>query len=188
MAVCLTEAGFETQVDFDDSNGHASFSSDRGPADQEQSDVCFETHLSRNVSLGWAAAMGQLDLEELRQEETAVTACVEETTGEDFGVLSYDEFGYLTEQGQVTQDAAFEYQDHQPWGSCKNDLGYMEDTKAETRALLECVEKRTGEDFGELDFDDTGFATEEGNLTLRAAIEYQDHQAWEACRIELEIP
>ncbi len=191
VAVCLTAAGFEAQVDFDNPNGHAGFSSQTPSQtlwDQEQFNECLDAHLSRNVVLGWAAALGQLNLEELRQEDTAVTACVEERTGEDFGDLSYDQFGYLTEHGQQTRDAAFEYQDHQPWGKCRNDLGYAEEYKAETRALLECVETQTGEDFGELEFDDTGHPTEASQLTLRKAGTYQNDQAWEACRTELGLP
>ena len=186
VGVCLTAAGFETQVDFDDPNGHAGFSSRTQPNyDQEHFHECLDLHLSQNVSLGWAVALGHLDLEELRQEDTAVTACVEERTGEDFGDLTYDEFGFPTDQGQQTQDAAFEYQDHELWGRCRNDLGYEEKHKAETRAVFECVETRAGEDFGELDFDATGHPDELSQQALRQAITYQDDQAWEECRAEL---
>ena len=189
LVVCYADAGLEAEVDFDNTNGHASFYfPNSGPTDIQTNEGCRDLHLSHNVTLGWAAALGQLDLEELRAEDTAVTACVDERTGEDFGDLSYDQFGYLTEQGQQTRDAAFEYQHHQPWGRCRNDLGYEEEYKAETRAVLECVETRAGKDFGELDFDDTGHPTEASQLTLRAAIAYQDHQAWEACRTELGLP
>lgn len=157
VAVCLTATGFETQVDFDDPNGHAGFSSRTQPnPDQEHFDECLDLHLSQNVSLGWAVALGHLNLEELRAQNTAVTACVEERTGEDFSDLTYDEFGFLTEQGQQTKDAAFEYQDQQPWGRCRNDLGYEEKYKAETRAVLECVEAWAGEDFGQITFDANG--------------------------------
>jgi hypothetical protein len=188
LVICYTNAGIEAEVNFE-SNGHASFFFPRaGPPDFNANEGCSDLHLSQNVSLGWGAALGQIDLEELRAEDTAVTACVKESTGEEFGDLNYDQFGYLTEQGQQTKDAAFEYQDHQPWGRCRNDLGYEEKYKAETRALLECVEKGAGTDFGELDFDDTGHPTESSQLTLRGAIAYQDHQAWEACRTELGLP
>jgi hypothetical protein len=201
VVICLAAEGTEAEVSFDgdftasdgpktlsSQNGHASFPN-AGPLDfQPGGGGCGDLHLSHNVSLGWAAALGQLDLEELRQEETATTACVEEATGQDFGEPTYDQFGYLTQQGQQTRDAAFEYRDHQPWGRCRNDLGYEEKYKAETRALLECVETRTGQDFGELDFDDTGHPTEEGQQTLRGATNYEDHQAWEACMTELGIP
>ena len=188
LVVCYTDAGIEAEVDFE-SNGHASFYfPNSGKTDLDANEGCFDLHLSHNVTLGWAAALGQLDLEELRAEATAVTACVEERTGEDFGDLSYDQFGYLTEHGQQTSDAAFEYQDHQPWGRCRNDLGYEEKYKAETRAILECVETLAGEDFGELDFDDTGHPTEASQLTLRKAGTYQGDQAWEACRTELGLP
>ncbi|MCH8983364.1 MAG: hypothetical protein IH943_04595, partial [Acidobacteria bacterium] len=188
MVACYTNAGIEAEVLFE-SNGHASFFFPHsGPTVLQANEGCSDLHLSQNVSLGWAAALGEVDLEELRAEATAVTACVEERTGEDFGDLSYDEFGYLTEHGQQTRDAAFEYQDHQPWGRCRNDLGYEEEYKAETRAILECVETRAGEDFGELDFDDTGHPTEASQLTLRKAGTYQGDQAWEACRTELGLP
>ena len=130
VGVCLTAAGFETQVDFDDPNGHAGFSSRTQPNyDQEHFHECLDLHLSQNVSLGWAVALGHLDLEELRQEDTAVTACVEERTGEDFGDLTYDEFGFPTDQGQQTQDAAFEYQDHN-YGA---DVETTSDTRRNTK-------------------------------------------------------
>ena len=187
VGACLTNAGFETRVDFDDTNGHAGFSSETQPNyDQEHFYECLDLHLSQNISLGWAVALGQIDLEELRQEETALTACVQESTGEDFGDLVYDEFGFLTEQGERTRDSAFEYQDHQPWGLCRNDLGYEEKHQAETRAVFECVERQTGEDFGDLTFDATGQVDELSQQALRRAITYQDDQAWEECRAELD--
>ena len=189
LVVCYTAAGIEVEVDFDDSNGHASFFFPRaGPTDFDFDGGCSDMHLSQNVSFGWSAALGQLDLAELREQDTAVVTCVEERTGEDFGDLSYDEYDYLTEQGQQTRDAAFEYQDHQPWGRCRNDLGYEEKYKAESIAILECVETRTGEDFGELEFDDTGHPTEASQQALNLAYHYQDDQPWESCRTELGYP
>ena len=134
---CLADVGVETEVNFDDPNGHASFFTPHAVLTDDyvkQKGGCFDMHLSENVSLGWAAALGQLDLGELRDETTAVTACVEERTGQTFGEPTYDEFGYLTEQGRQTRDAAFEYQDHEPWDRCHNDLGYLEEYKAETEA------------------------------------------------------
>lgn len=198
VVACLTEAGFEAEVNFEEPNpgtdslqGHAEFWVDHSDDATESAtnafDKCQDLHLSHNVSLGWSAALGQLDLDELREETTAVTQCVEQRTGQDFGELTYDRFGYLTDQGQQTKDAAFEYQDHQPWQRCQNDLGYHEDYKADTRALLECVEERAGKDFGELTFDETGHADEESQQTLRAAMDHQDHQIWETCQEELGI-
>lgn len=195
VAACLGDAGFEREVDFDAPNGHASFFTPSSNTDPEyerqfeeyerQFDQCLDAHLSENVSLGWGAALGQIDLTELREETTAATECVEQRTGQDFGELTYDQFGYLTDQGRQTKDAAFEYQDHEPWKRCQNDLGYLEDNKAETRATLECVEERAGKDFGELTFDELGNPDEESRQTLRAAIEHQDHQLWEACQEDL---
>ena len=188
LVVCYTNAGIEVEMLFE-SNGHASFFfPHRGPPVPGVNDVCRDSHLSDDVSLGWAVALGQLDLTELREQDTAVTACVEERSGEDFGDLDYDQFDYLTEQGQQARDAAFEYQDHQPWGRCRNDLGYEEDQKAESMAILECVETRTGEDFGELEFDDTGHPTEASQQALNLAYHYQDDQPWESCRTELGYP
>ncbi len=192
VVVCLADAGIESVLDFDNPNGGASFLSPQSegfPTNKyrDETDRCFEAHLSQNVSLGWMVTLGRLDLEELREQQTAVTACVEERTGEDFGDLSFDEFGYLTEQGQQTKEAAFEYKDHEPWGRCNNDLGYEDEYKAETRALLECVEKRTGEDFGVLDFDASGHPTERGQQTVRAAGAYQNHLPWNACVVELGL-
>lgn len=198
VVACLGDAGFDREVDFDDPNGHASFFTPSANTDSEyegqyeeyerQFDKCLDAHLSHNVSLGWGAALGQIDLAELQEETTAVTECVEQRTGQDFGELTYDQFGYLTDQGQQTRNAAFEYQDHEPWLRCQNDLGYLEDSKADTRALLECAEERTGENFGELTFDETGYPDDESEQTLRDAIEFRDHQVWEACQEELGIP
>lgn len=193
---CLREAGFDAEVDFDGSDpgsvnrldGHASFSVDGGDGPEASTEAfnrCSELHLSDNVSLGWQVALGQLDLGQLREETTAVTECVEQETGQDFGELSYDEFGYLTAAGQQTKDAAFEYQDHEPWLRCQNDLGYQEDYKTETRAVFECVEERAGEDFGELAFSDLGMPTEESREALREAS--ADHQTWEECLEEFRV-
>ena len=188
MVACYTNVGIEAEVLFE-SNGHASFFFPHsGPTVLQANEGCSDLHLSQNVSFGWAVALGELDLAELRAEDTAVTACVEERSGDDFGDLTHDEFDYLTEQGQATRDAAFEYEDHQPWGRCRNDLGFAEEYKAETRATLECVETRTGEDFGELEFDDTGLPTEASQQTLNQAFHYQDKQAWEACLKKLGLP
>lgn len=199
VVLCLGEVGIETELHFDNPNGHAGFRGrDTGPLALEQSldeaspydtafDRCTEVHLSLNVNLGWAVTLGQLNLEELRAETNAVVECVASQTGEDFGELTYDGFGYLTEQGQQTSDAAFEYQDHEPWTTCKNELGYLDEVRAETKAILECVEKRTGEDFGELTYDDSGSLTEEGQQTLRAAVTYQSDVPWNACVQELGL-
>ncbi len=182
VVACLQDAGLDAEVIWDDPSRHASFLG----GDDETTFRCFEKHLSHNVSLGWSAALGQLDLDELREEAVAVFGCVEARTGEEFGELTYDEFGYLTEQGQLAHDAAFEYQDHEPWAACRNELGYDAAAQAETEALVECVEEKTGEDFGELSYDEeTGQLTEEGHLSVRNALSYQDHGPWEACQQEL---
>lgn len=191
VVVCLADAGIESVLDFDGPNGGASFLNPQSEgfptSNLEEIDRCSDLHHSQNVSLGWMVTLGLLDLEELREEQTAVMVCVEERTGEDFGGLSYDRFGYPTEQGRQTVRAASEYQDDEPWGRCKNDLGYEDQYKTETRALLECVEKRTGEDFGELDFDATGHPTEEGSQTVRAATAYQSSVPHNACVEELGL-
>jgi hypothetical protein len=191
VAACMADAGFDTEADFDDANGHASFftpsSDDTTPGYDEHFERCLDAHLSENVSIGREAALGHVDLAELREETTAVTGCVEQRTGQNFGDLVFDEFGYLTPQGQQTRDAAFEYQDHEPWLRCQNDLGYLEDYKTDTRALLECVEERTGQDFGDLTFGETGYPDAESEETLRDAQDFQDHQVWETCREDLGI-
>ena len=190
VVACLAAAGFDGEVDFDGVdlgsvntlNGHASFSNysgDEPGASTEAFNQCSELHLSNNVSLGWAVALGQLDLNQLRVETTAVTECVEQATGQEFGELTFDEFGYLTTSGQQTKDLAFEYQDHEPWMRCQNDLGYLEDYKAETRAVFECVEKETGEDLGDLAFNELGMLTEESEQAWREAT--TDHELWDRC-------
>jgi hypothetical protein len=196
VVACLTEAGFEAEVTFDEPNpgttslpGHALFSTDHSDdameAATEAFNRCQDMHLSHNVGLGWSVALGQLDLTELRDETTAVTECVEQRTGQDFGELTFDQFGYLTDQGQQTKDAAFEYRDHELWQQCENDLGYLDDYKAETRATFECVEERAGKDFGDLTFDEAGHLDDESEQTLQAAMNHQDHQVWNDCRTDL---
>lgn len=198
VVACLTEAGFEAEATFDEPNpgttslpGHAEFGIDHSDeameAATEAFNRCQDLHLSQNVGLGWSVALGQIDLTELRDETTAVTECVEQRTGQDFGDLTFDQFGYLTDQGQQTKDAAFEYQNHEPWQRCQNDLGYQEDYKTETRATFECVEERAGQDFGELTFDETGQPDKESEQTLRAAMNHQNHQVWEDCQGDLGI-
>lgn len=141
---CLKDAGFDARATFDEPNsdtslsGHAELWVGHGSEARETAteamNRCHELHLSHNVSLGWSVALGELDLEALGEEFAATLECVETLTGQDFGKLTFDEHGYLTKQGQQTKDAAFEYQDHQPWGTCRNDLGFQEDHKADTRA------------------------------------------------------
>jgi hypothetical protein len=191
VADCLTGAGFDTEVDFDGPDSHAKFHTSNDPNTipgyRDQEELCFDLHLSQNVSLGWSVSLGQHDLTDLREEEIAVTECVEQRTGQTFGGLTYNQFGYLTDQGQQTRDAAFRYQDHEPWQRCQNDLGYLEDYKAETRATFECVEERAGKDFGDLTFDETGHLDDESQQTLQAAMNHQDHQVWNDCRTDLGI-
>ena len=71
--------------------------------------------------------------------------------------------------------------------TCQNDLGYLDEMRADTKAILECIEKRTGEDFGELTYDDTGWLDEEGLLTQRAATTYQNDVPWNTCVEELGL-
>lgn len=184
VVVCLADAGFEYVVDFDDPSGHATYT---GEGSTEEWERCLEVHLSANVSLGWSVSLEQVDLDELRQMQTAVIKCVERRTGEDFGQLTYDAFGYPTERSRQTRNAAFEYQDHQPWSACQYELGFLDEVHAQTKAILECVERTTGQDFGELTYDDSGRLTEEGQQTLRAASTYQSDLPWEACRQELGL-
>lgn len=132
---CLKDAGFDAGATFDEPNsgtsslsGRAGFwvdhSDEAREAATEAMNRCHELHLSHNVGLGWSVALGELDLEALGEEFAATLECVETRTGQDFGDLTFDEYGYLTEQGQQTKDAAFEYQDHQPWETCRHDLGF----------------------------------------------------------------
>ncbi len=186
VVVCLTDAGFEAAVDFDDLTRHASFFSSGGPADNDAFFACDEKHLSYNVSLGWSAALGQVDLKEERERTVAAFGCVEAQTGLDFGDVVYNEFNFRTEQGQQSYNAAFEHEDHGPWLVCNNQLGYEAEVQAETEALLECVEKKTGEDFGELSYDpETGHLTEEASDVANAAFHYDDDRTWAACQKEL---
>lgn len=195
VVACLADAGFEVVARYGNPNGHADFlGGDIGPSTPDEvgpyataSDRCFKVHLSNNVSLGWNVTLGRSDLSEIREQTTAVLECVTGRTGQDFGELTYDSFGYITEQGRSTKDAAFEYQDHQPWTTCTNDLGYLDEMRADTKAILECVEERTGEDFGELTYNDTGMLDEEGFLTQRAAATYQNDVPWNTCVEELDL-
>ena len=186
VVACVAEAGFEAEVNFDGPDGSPGFTGDVAAGSSEASDRCFDVHLSNNVLLGWSVTIGWLDLDQLRAEDNALVECVERLTGVDFGEVTHDDFGYLTEEGQQTRDAAFEFQDHEIWIACQYDLGYLDEQNAETKALVECAENRTGEDFGDLTFDG-GVLTEEGQQTLRAAVMYQNHGPWEACQQELGL-
>ncbi len=66
VVACLTDAGFEAQVDFDGPNpgtnslqGHAEFGVDHSDDATESAtdafDKCQDLHLSHNVALGWSA-------------------------------------------------------------------------------------------------------------------------------------
>ena len=132
VVACVADAGFEAEVDFDDASpGFLDFSGSGAgggpgfwtePGGNEALDGCLDVHLSRNVMLGWAVTLGRLDLDELRAEDSALVECVERLTDVDFGEVTHDDFGYLTNDGQQTRDTAFEYQDHEPWQTCKQEL------------------------------------------------------------------
>lgn len=133
VVVCLADAGFESVVDYDDPNGSASFSGGNNePMTLEESidgggpymtafEQCLDVHLSRNVSFGWLVTLGHLDLDELRAETTAVVECVASRAGEDFGELTYDDFGFLTEEGWQAVRAAATYQKDVPWNTCEQE-------------------------------------------------------------------
>ena len=163
VVACLTDAGFEAGVDFDDPSGnptslegHAGFAVDHADNATESANEAFnrcqDLHLSDNVSLGWAALLGQINLEELREETATLVACVEGRTGVDFGELTYDKFGFLTDQGEQTRDAAFEYRVHSFWGECRAEIGLLlwpdpdsfrmhEDLEPTDSGFLEIVER-----------------------------------------------
>lgn len=191
VVACLVAAGYDTKVNFDDPSRHASFWTDHADSQRvqaaEQFFTCEEQHLSYNVSLGWMAAMGQIDLDEERAEIVAVFGCVEAETGVDFGEVVYDQFGFRTEQGQLSYEAAFEHQDHEVWNACHFDLGYTADQQAETEAVFECVETKTGLDFGEIKWDEVGHLSDEGRAAENAAVHHQNNEVWETCQEELGI-
>mgnify|MGYP006908227566 CR=1 FL=1 len=188
---CLSEAGFAATVSFSDRTRHASFSIDHTDAASspagEAATQCREVHLSHNVGLGWSDALGQLDLKELARQETEVFSCVETVTGQNFGEIGHDQHGFLTESGQASKDAAFEYQDHEPWMRCQNDLGFLEESKNQTRSVFECVENRTGKDFGEVEFNEFGAPTEESEAALRAAVHFDNDAVWLGCEEDLGV-
>ncbi len=188
---CLADAGLEAVAEFDDPSGHASFfvaDSEGSPgAHAEAKERCFAQLDFQNVSLGRAAALGQLDLAELQDQEVATVECVEERTGIDFGDPTHDEYGFPTPEGRQTIEAAMDHDDHRVWMSCRNDLGFLAELHAEEQAILDCVEQRTGQDFGDITYDADGFHTPEGQSTLREAVSYQDDEPWNACERELGV-
>ncbi len=117
VVACLEGAGIPAEADF--GNGHASFSVAEVPERAEAEARCFERHLSNNVLLGWSVALGELDLAEARAADERTFACVEASTGLDFGELEYDRFGYPTPAGRAARDAAFEHEDHLRWQACR---------------------------------------------------------------------
>lgn len=190
VADCMTEAGFATQLEQDTDGDFAFFTpypDDTKPGYTEHWERCLELHLSQNVMHGWLATRGDLDLAEFREETTAVFECVEQATGQNFGELTYDEFGYLADQGWQSRDSAFEYGEHEPWLRCQNDLGYSEEYKTQTNATFECVEEKAGQDFGEITFDEFGQPSDDSKQALRDAMNTQGHELWETCSEELGI-
>lgn len=192
VADCMTEAGFETRLVEQDTDGYFGFFTpspfDTKPGYTEQWEHCRELHLSRNVMHGYGATLGDVDLAELRDETTTVFDCVERSTGQDFGELTYDDFGYLTDEGWQNRDAAFEHQDHEPWLKCHSDLGYADEYKTRTKAVFECVEQKAGQDFGELTFNEFGQPTRDSQQALQDAMSAQGgHELWETCSEELGI-
>ncbi len=120
---CGRALGLEVAADFNDPNGHASFQSP-GSIDgsRDQFDQCFAEYLPTNVSVGWSVTLGDGDLGQMRNDAVARLACVENRTGQDFGELAYDEFGYPTPMSRATMDAALDYQEHEPWNACSKEL------------------------------------------------------------------
>lgn len=191
VADCMTEAGFDTRLEQEPDGYYGFFTpspSDTKPGYAEQWEKCLDLYLSRNVMHGYGATLGDVDLAELRDETTTVFECVEQATGRDFGELTYDQFGYLTEQGWQSRDAAFEHQDHEPWLRCHNDLGYADEYKSQTEAVFECVEQKAGQHFGELTFNEFGQPTGDSQQALHDAMSAQGgHELWETCSEELGI-
>lgn len=129
---CLADAGVGAELEYGTDRHASFFIPDDGTNEvhrsNEQLQQCRDLHLSDNVALGWAATLGQVDLEQHRFETTARVACVEERAGTDFGELTFDRFGYLTEQGRQTKHAAMELQDHRLWEACGEELGVSQGT------------------------------------------------------------
>lgn len=117
VVACLESAGIPAEADLGD--GHASLSVAEVPERAEAEARCFDLHLSDNVSVGWSVALGELDLAEWRAADERTFACVEASTGLDFGELEYDRFGYPTPAGRAARDAAFEHEDHLRWQACR---------------------------------------------------------------------
>ncbi len=187
---CLAGAGIEATVDFDDPNRHASFSrpsSGLAVESDRHFERCLDRHLAAPVSLGWAAALGQIDLERFHGETIATFDCVEQRVGVDFGELVFDEAGGLSSDSQRARDAAFEHDDHGPWMRCQDELGFTADSKAETEAVFECVERTTGEDFGELTYGASGALDDAGQQALRAAAGHLGDVPWALCLEQLTV-
>ncbi|GBE23858.1 hypothetical protein BMS3Bbin02_00123 [bacterium BMS3Bbin02] len=120
---CGRALGLEVTADFNDPNGHAGFQSPGSIDDsRKQFDQCLVEYLPNNVSVGWSVSLGDVDLDEMRNDAAARLACVENRTGQDFGELTYDEFGYPTPMSQATMEAALDYQEHEPWNACSKEL------------------------------------------------------------------
>jgi hypothetical protein len=120
---CSREAGLDVAADFNSPNGHASFQGPKSFGDPDkQFDQCLAVYLPNNVSLGWSVTLGDLDLTQMRIDTVARLTCIENRTGESFGELDYDEFGYPTAISEATMAAALDYKDHGPWNACSRQL------------------------------------------------------------------
>ena len=125
---CVKDAGFQARtVGLDESvstglQGHATVHIDNADGEAEAADEawgsCREHHWSENVSLGWSVTLGQVDLTARRAEEEATFRCVERRTGQDFGELNYDRHDFLTTEGELAKESAYEFENHIPWMEC----------------------------------------------------------------------
>ncbi len=188
VVACLAADGIEAVIEFDTPNRHASFqTSSTGPQDPDSEPIerCIERLEFGNVSLGWGQTLGQVDLFTLRDERTATVECVEQRTGVDFGEPQHDQFGYPTPEGQQTIHAAVRSEESRPWVSCQNELGFLAEDHAGEQATFDCVEQRTGQDFGDITYDKDGFRTPDGDRASKAAIFFENHEPWDACQEEL---
>jgi len=142
---------------------------------------------------------GVVTEEEYRAGAEAVVACLADVGVE--GWVEYDEggnviLGYsgggpLGETGLSVMERCSETHFGQKVGYLRRVQRGEADPERRVvyeTAIFDCVEARTGRDFGEVSFDSDGFPTPEGEQALeRALFAEEDHESWVECLHEIDV-
>ncbi len=154
VVACLSDAGYEGSVEYDEGGNAILGYNGGGEADTEGFSVwerCSETHFGNKVDYLRDVQRGEADPEKRVAYETAIFECVETRTGRDLGEVSFDSDGFPTPEGQkALERALFAEEDHTSWMACLDGLDledwldtghYSEDPEPEPGTGLEVVQR-----------------------------------------------